>query len=298
MTKTLIIIFFLLFGAQTSFADDKAKIVAIIGNAVVTNIDVATRVDFLKKTQNLKDLSAADDMKLKQQVMQEIINEKLFTQEATKMGLSIPPDEVKQALEGMAQQSKLTLPQFMAELQLRNIEAIVTGQVTSQMLWHKLVSYRIKPTVEVTNNEVMEVIEHNSQDYQVSFKQILLEEGEKLESGLRDASATINSCQDFDAVLLQFKQTVPEIITSPLSELQPEIAKIVQSLPVGKAVVAKTSSGMHFIALCSKDKPLVVEQEQAKVKEVLLQRKLERAANKFLAELRKRYYIEFHPENL
>jgi len=154
LLKICLFAFILTLPFQGKTYADPNSIMAIVNDDVVTSAEFNTRMDMVIKTSNIpnkKEVIA----RVAPQVLNILIEEKLQTQEAKRLDISVTNDEIYDGLARIAQQNNLSIEDFQAMLKKRNIDPqTLADQVTAEIAWGKIVSQRIRPLVDVTERDV------------------------------------------------------------------------------------------------------------------------------------------------
>lgn len=113
MLKPMILVLMLL--SSTAFAvKDQAldKIVAVVNDNVITDSELNSQVELLKKELTMKRMEIPSVTALRKQVLQHLIDTDLQIQLAKQNGLAIEDNELDEALERIASSNKLSMAQL------------------------------------------------------------------------------------------------------------------------------------------------------------------------------------------
>lgn len=139
-------------------AQDLLRAAAVVNDEVISvfDLDMRLRLGILatgqKDNRKLRDRMTA-------QVIRTLIDEQLQKQEAERLGITITDEQVTNGAEEIARRNKLTIEGFAGLLERRGIllEAFL-DQIRGQLTWSALVVRRLRPSVQVSNEEVEEVV--------------------------------------------------------------------------------------------------------------------------------------------
>lgn len=139
-------------------AQDLLRAAAVVNDEVISvfDLDMRLRLGILatgqKDNRKLRDRMTA-------QVIRTLIDEQLQKQEAERLGITITDEQVTNGAEEIARRNKLTIEGFAGLLERRGIllEAFL-DQIRGQLTWSALVVRRLRPSVQVSNDEVEEVV--------------------------------------------------------------------------------------------------------------------------------------------
>ena len=139
-------------------AQDMLRAAAVVNDEVISMFDLDMRLRLaILATGQQDDRQLRDRMTA--QVIRALIDEQLQGQAAKRLGITITDERVTNAAQEIAQRNKLTIEKFTTLLESRGIlpEAFL-DQVRGQLIWSALVRRRLRPTVQITVEEVEEVV--------------------------------------------------------------------------------------------------------------------------------------------
>ncbi len=144
-------------GQSTCAAQGILRAAAVVNDEAISmlDLDMRIRLEILATGQK-------DDQQLRgritARVIRTLIDERLRDQEAERLGITITDDQVTNAAKEIARRNQLTMEKFTKILESRGIlpEAFF-DQLRGQLTWSALVARRLRPTVQVTNEEIEEV---------------------------------------------------------------------------------------------------------------------------------------------
>ncbi len=143
-------------------AGNDVEIAAVVGGKAISTLDVNNRIKLAASSSGMNADKDTKD-KLFHQVLQVLIDESLYEQEAERMGIQASDSDLKNAIAGLEQRNNIKPGTFYSFLKQQGIPAdAVLEQLKSQILWGKIVSSRVVPRVVVTDREVSEKMEHIS----------------------------------------------------------------------------------------------------------------------------------------
>jgi len=157
--RALVIALMISLGLAAGGAAQAQEIVRI---AAVVNDDVISMHDFLARLRMVMVMSRLPNTaevrnRLASEVLRTLIDEKLKLQEAERLGLSVSDEEMDNARTMLEQRNNMQPGQFKAYLASQGIQAgTVEDQVRSALAWNKVIQQRVRPSVRVTEDEVLE----------------------------------------------------------------------------------------------------------------------------------------------
>ncbi len=217
MQKILLFIIIIL-TATSSYARQGAKIAVIIGDNIVSNIDVEDRLKLTLSSSGI-DPQKSDRGKFIPQVIQILIDETLYRQEAEKQHIKITDSDIKLSLYNLEKANNVKAGGFKKFIAKRGIDwNVFIDQLTAQMLWNKIIARKIRPQITVTNREIDEKIEDisnsiGSSEYNISEIVIPFEKDKRgaekrVKALARKLYDKIDEGADFGAVAKEFSRNV------------------------------------------------------------------------------------------
>ena len=121
----------------------KIQILAKINNQIITNIDLEYRLNLAMEISNIPN-EIKFRKQIKQQMLNLLIDENLKIQEAEKYGILISSEEVYSEISRLEQRLNLPKDSLIKTFRRKNIpEIAIYNQIRGQLLWNKIISYRI-----------------------------------------------------------------------------------------------------------------------------------------------------------
>ena len=257
----LLILFILII--NNNFYATKIEILAKINNQIITNIDLEYRLNLAIEISNIP-----DEVKFRKQIRQQLLNllidENLKIQEAEKYGILISSTEVYSEIGRLEQKLKLPKDSLIKNFREKNIpEIVIYNQIRGQLLWNKIISYRIANNISISSKQTEEALQNfikNSGEVEYNISEIFISTNF---NNLEDSSEEkINSIynkvnpSNFTLLAQQFSDGALNINNwYRESSLNPEIIKVIGKLQIGNiSKPIKTTSGLHIYLLNDKRK--------------------------------------------
>ena len=153
------------------------KIIAKVNNQIITNIDLENRLNLALAMANIPDESEVRK-RLKEQVLNILIDEVLKIQEAQKFNILITSDDVYYEINRLERRFNMEPNSLISSFRKKNIpETTVYEQIRSQLLWSKLVSSRIASSITITDKQKNETFQNfikNSGEVEYNLSEIFV----------------------------------------------------------------------------------------------------------------------------
>ncbi|OAM51417.1 molecular chaperone SurA [Methylovorus sp. MM2] len=288
LSKYSIPLFFSLLGLM-SFAhaqvNDTAKIdriVAVVDQAVITENELADRIRVVSNQLEKQGTQLPPHAILEKQILERLINDTLQLQYAAQTGLRVDDNQLDKTVERIAEQNKMTVPEFREALSnegitYRKFREDIRTEILLARLREREVDNRVNVTeTEVDNYFTTQSSRTDSQDeYEVSHilirarEESTPEELQKLKTKAEQAMKQLQAGTDFAQVSVSFSDApnaieggslgwkksgqLPALFTEALQKLQPG-----QLTPI-----LRSPNGFHILKLTNRrggTSPLVIDQ--------------------------------------
>ncbi|MDR3514584.1 MAG: peptidylprolyl isomerase [Azospirillaceae bacterium] len=134
------------------------KIAAVVNDEIISTTDVDARVDLALLSSGLPDTPDSRG-RLVAQVLRGLIDERLQMQEAKKLDIKVSDHEVDEAIGRIADQNKMNRAQLEQLFADRRIPlSTLKAQGRAALLWNKVVIRKLRPSIEIGDDEVDAVV--------------------------------------------------------------------------------------------------------------------------------------------
>jgi peptidyl-prolyl cis-trans isomerase SurA len=275
------------------------QVVVMVNGDPITALDIEQRG---KLTQ-----MSTHKVPARQEVIEELITEKLKVKEAKKWGLEITDSEVEQAYASMATRMRMTTDQLTQTLARGGVNpSTLKSRIRADMAWPQLVRGRFQSSLQIGEKDILKQMEAKTDDvgYDYTLRPILfivppgspeaVIEGRKREAeGLRNR---FQGCEEGIAFARALKDVaVRDQITRSSADMPAELRKILESVEVGRLTTPEvTKVGVEMFAMCAK-KESSAENTPGKrqTREKILAERYEQKSKQYLLEVRRGAMIEF-----
>ena len=155
---TLSLLLAALMSAAALAQQSSTGLAATVNEAVISNYDLDQRTALFVATSGLRP-TAETIAQIRAQVLRALIDETIEMQEAGKRRIGASQAEIQRALENIASDNKLTSDQILATLNQAGVTTMTfIRQLSSQVIWQKLVSARYGTDVLISDQQVDEAM--------------------------------------------------------------------------------------------------------------------------------------------
>ena len=256
-------LFIFIFIIHSNLNATKIQILAKINNQIITNIDLEYRLNLAIEISNIPN-EAKFRGQIRKQMLNILIDENLKIQEAEKYGILISSAEVYAEINRLEQRLKLPKDSLIRNLREKNIpEIVVYNQIRGQLLWNKIISYRIANNISISNKQKEEALQNfikNSGEVEYNISEIFISSNsnDSKDSSIDKINSIYNKANSSNFTILaqQFSDGALNVNNwYRESVLNVEIIKAIKDLKVGDiSKPVTTNSGIHIYFLNDKRK--------------------------------------------
>ena len=143
-------------------AQEVQRIVALVNDDVISLYDLHSRVRLALVSSGLQP-TPENTGRLQPQVLRGLIDEKLQSQEANRLGISVGETEINESISRIEQTNQMRPGGFDEFIRQANVErATIYEQIRVGLAWQKVIQRRLRPSLEVSDEEIDEQIERLS----------------------------------------------------------------------------------------------------------------------------------------
>ncbi len=249
-------------GSPSPRAQDTLRAAAVVNDEVISVLDLAMRTRLAILASGLTD-SPEVRGRLRQQVLRNLIDERLQLQEAQRLEITVSERQLEAAIEQLAQQNNMNREQFLQFL-VRNdiLPRALLDQIRGSLTWQSVVQRRLRPTVEISDEEIDAILgrlESSEGRVQYRASEILLAVDSVLqeEEVRRTAVRLVEQIQrgaSFAALARQFSQSATASVGGDLGwieegQLHDELNRSLTQMQPGSLAGPIRSFGGYYIIL-------------------------------------------------
>ena len=292
---------FLMFAAAIPATTAGAQqIVVIVNGEPITALDVDQR-------SKLSQLST-HKVPPRQEVLDELINEKLKLREAKKFGLDVSVSEVDTAYASMASRMRFTADQLTQQLAKSGVNvSTLKARIKADIAWSQIVRGRYASSLQIGDKDIVSAMAPNSDatagyDYTMRPILFLVPAGSAetfIEGRKREAEALrgrFQGCEEGITFARALKDVaVREQVIRSSADIPAELRKVLEGVEVGRLTPPEvTKFGIEMFAICAK-KESTADNSPGKrqAKENLMAKRYEQRSKQYLQELRRGAMLEY-----
>jgi peptidyl-prolyl cis-trans isomerase SurA len=290
----------MLMAVATPFAASAQTVVAVVNGEPITAIDVEQRTKFIQLSTHK---AAA-----RQEVIEELIDEKLKIREGKRWGIELSNEEVDSMYAGMGRRVNQTAEQLTQNLAKAGVHPnTLKSRIRADSVWNQLVRGRYQASLQLSDREVEQALEAKNeagQDTAIEYKMrpILLlvppsSSAAVFEGRKKEAEALrgrFKSCEEGLRFARALRDTaVRGQVIRNSSELPAPLRKLLDAVPVGQLTAPEiTRHGVEMYAICSKQESKADTAAKRQAREALASQRFEQQSKQYLKRLRSQALIE------
>ncbi len=273
---------------------------------VIVNGDPITALDIEQRTK-LHQVST-HKIPARQEVLDELINEKLKVKEAKKFGLEIPSSDVDAAYASMASRMRITAEQLTEQLAKSGVNAAtLKARIKADITWSQLVRGRFQSSLQIGDKDILTKLESKSDDtvsYDYTLRPILffvpagspetLIDGRKREAeALR---GRFQGCDDGITFARALKDVaVRDQVIRSSADIPAELRKVLDGIEVGRLTPPEvTKYGVEMFAICAKKESAADNTPgKRRARESIAAERYEQRSKQYLHEIRRGAMLEY-----
>jgi peptidyl-prolyl cis-trans isomerase SurA len=300
--RKLVIAIILLFGAPmvVATAANAQQVVVIVNGDPITALDIEQRTKLIQLSTH--------KVPARQEVLDELINEKLKVREAKKLGLEVPSSEVDTAYASMASRMRITAAQLTEQLAKSGVNAAtLKARIKADITWSQLVRGRYQSSLQIGDKDILTAMESKSNDtvsYDYTLRPILFfvpagSPDAVVEGRKREAEALrsrFQGCADGIGFARALKDVaVREQVIRSTADIPAELRKVLDGIEVGRLTPPEvTKFGIEMFAICAKKESTADNSlGRRQARDTIMAQRYEQRSKQYLEELRRSAMFEY-----
>jgi peptidyl-prolyl cis-trans isomerase SurA len=264
------------------------------------DIDQRSKLDFLS---NHKQASRQD-------VLNELIDEKVKIKEAKKFGVDPSDSDIDQSYAQMGSRMHITPEQLTKSLESQGIRAdTLKARLKTDLVWGSLVRGRFKERLQVGERDVAEKVKAEGGDaqqtdaFEYTMQPVVLivprgSPPSATEARQKEAEALrgrVQSCDDANSYFKTMQNAaIRESVVKTSADIPPNLRKVLDDTPIGHLTPPEvTKDGIQMVALCGRKATTIDTPKKREIREKMYTNKYEATSKSYLQEVRRAAMIEY-----
>jgi peptidyl-prolyl cis-trans isomerase SurA len=279
----------------------QAQVVVVANGSPITELDIAQRTKLLAESTR--------KTPARQEVIEELINDRLKISKAKSYGFEIPDKEIDEAFNSMATRQHLTPQQFEQVLQRSGImPSALKARIRAEMTWSQLVRGKFGSALQVSDADLGNAMvtgadSANAEGYIYKLYPLVVLTPEGLSEGVLNAKRQevenlrnrFTSCEQGLPLARSLRDVaVREPVTRSSADLPQQFRELLAKMDVGKLTQPEiTQQGIQMFALCEKKASKSDSPAKNEARQQIFAKKFEVESKRFLDEIRRQAMIEY-----
>lgn len=288
----------LVLGSATTLSAQ--NVVVMVNGEPITNYDIEQR----SKLTHLSTRTTPS----RQQVLDELIDEKVKIKEAKKFGIDPSAADIDAAFANMGSRMRLSADQLEKTLEAQGIRSeTLKRRIRAEMVWSNLVRGRFKSSLLVSEQDVRAALGENDpqagENFEYQMQPVVLivprsAPAASREARLREAEALrgrIQSCADANTIFKAMQNAaIRSVVTKTSAEIPQALREILDKTPVGHLTAPEmTKQGVEMVALCSRKPSTADTPKKREIRDKMTAEKFAQKSKEYLQDVRKAAMIEY-----
>ena len=280
----------------------QAQSVAVMVNGEpITNFDIEqrTKLNFLTTRKQMA----------RQEVIDELINEKVKVKEAKKFGVDPSAGEIDQAYSGMSSRMRITPDQLTMSLEKQGVRPdTLKSRLRADMVWTSLVRGRYKESLQVGEKDVAdkateggEPAQTDAFEYKLQPIVLIVPRGSapaavdlrrKEAESLRER---VQTCEQANSFFKSMQNAaIKDTVTKTSADIPGALRELLDKTPVGHLTPPEiTKQGVEMVALCDRKPTRIDTPKKREIRDKMYAEKYETKSKAYLQDIRKAAMIEY-----
>jgi len=248
----------------------------------------------------------------RQQVIDELIDEKVKIKEAKKFGVDPSASDIDAAFAQMTSRMHTTPEGLTKTLEAQGMRAdTLKSRIKADMVWGSLVRGRFKESLQVGEKDVAAAVEVSPDDkdkpasesfeYQMRPIVLIVPRGAPpaaTEVRRKEAEALrtrVQTCEEANSLFKSMQNAaIRDTVTKTSADIPAVLRDVLDKTPIGRLTAPEvTKQGVEMVALCGRKPTTVDTPKKREVREKMFAEKFEKKSKAYLDEIRKAAMIEY-----
>ena len=277
------------------------SVVVMVNGEPITSLDIEqrTKLNFLTTRKQTP----------RQEVIDELINEKVKIREAKRFGVDPTASDIDQAYSGMSQRMRLTPEQLTKSLESQGVRPeTLKARLKAEMVWGSLVRGRFKESLQVGEKDVAAAAEQSGEqtqteafEYRLQPIVLIVPRGSApaaIDRRRKEAETLRERVQTCEQANSYFKSmqnaAIRGAVTKTSADLPGPLRELLDKTPIGHLTPPEiTKQGVEMVALCDRKPTKIDTPKKREIREKMYSQKYEAKQKAYLADIRKAAMIEY-----
>jgi peptidyl-prolyl cis-trans isomerase SurA len=277
------------------------SVAVLVTGEPITNYDIEqrTKLNFLTTHQQMP----------RQDVINELINEKVKIKEAKRFGVDPSSSDIDEAYAGMSTRMRITADQLTKTLEVQGIRPeTLKARLRAEMVWTSLVRGRYKESLQVGEKDVAavaqeggEAIQTEAFEYKMQPIVLIVPRGsaptaiELRKKEAENLRERVTTCEQANAYFKSMQNAaIRGSVTKTSADLPVPLRELLDKTPIGHLTPPEvTKQGVEMVALCDRKPTKIDSPKKREIRDKMYQQKYEKKSKEYLDDVRRAAMIEY-----
>jgi len=269
------------------------KVAVEVNDQIITNYEISQRIKMLE-TFGAKSVS-------KKEVINSLINERLYTYSAIKLDALPNNSEIDKGLDDFAKKGNLNKKDLLAYLESRNVsQATLVAYITSGLTQRKVIQKKFVNNIIISKGDIASAIDtknvlstgnSNIIEYiELTFSNLI--DDKKSLKQLRTINKMVDNCLDLQSEAKEYENINLKVYKKKKNELQKNILNKLNNLDIYETRIEKNSNNInHILMLCSRNSEMD-ESTMETLRNKIFNSRINKIGNAYIQELKGEAFID------
>src|SRR2546430_2542323 len=276
------------------------SVACMVGGEPITTLDIEqrTKLNFLTTRKQMP----------RQEVIDELINEKVKIKEAKRYGVDPTASDVDQAYSGMSQRMRLSPEQLTKSLESQGVRPeTLKSRLKAEMVWGSLVRGRFKESLQIGEKDINDAAQGSGEaaqsdafEYKLQPIVLIVPRGSAQTSvDLRRKEAEslrerVQTCEQANSYFKSMQNAaIRDTVTKTSADIPGPLRELLDKMPIGHLTPPEiTKQGVEMVALCDRKPTKIDTPKKREIREKMFAQKYEAKSKAYLNDIRKAAMIE------
>jgi peptidyl-prolyl cis-trans isomerase SurA len=281
----------------------QAQTVAVMVNGEpITNYDIDQRMKLTFLTTHKP--------AVRQDVINELIDEKVKIKEGKKFGVDPTSSDVDQSYAAMSSRMRITTDQLTKSLEMQGIRPdTLKARMKAEMVWTSLVRGRYKESLQVGEKDVAAAVQASGEEklqteafeYRLQPIVLIVPRGSApaaVELRRKEAEALrsrVQTCEEANSYFKSMQNAaIREAVTKTSADIPQVLRDVLDKTPIGHLTAPEvTKQGVEMVALCGRKPTTIDTPKKKEIRDKMFVEKYEAKSKSYLQEVRRAAMIEY-----
>ena len=308
-----IILFSILSAAVPSSAENSNRVVAFVNDDVITLHELNNKIIELtgKTSEELRSESGEDFFKIREEILDLIIDEKIIKAKVVELGMEVTKNEVDEYIEYRKEVLKMTQEDLIKKLEDEGMSyESFYNSMKLDLERSNIIDSEIRSKLIITEDDMLDYYKQHREDYlkeaKVHIASIFLTSDavtadiESMKQKGKEILERLKNGEKFDVLAKEFSdgpgaEDGGDLGFIPVSQIDPRIYAVIKDMDVGDVsdLVIRGNS-IQIIKLIEKMEDQLVPFEEVKdgIYQAMYNEEIEKRYQSWVEELRDGYYVK------